>query len=182
MVSVYCFTGLPGAGKSAASNIAEEKGFPVVEMGQVVRDTATDELGTEATSSEIGEWATAHREEHGNEIFAKYTADMISAKFDDETVVIDGLRTPMEFEVFDSAFNSARMILVTAPEETRLNRLQSRGREDESNFTLEDLRERDERELEWGVREILEKEVYDIEIENSGTLNEFRQDIIGIIS
>lgn len=184
MTQIYCFTGLPGAGKSAASSLAADAGHPVVEMGNVVRDRARTALGENATSEAIGNWATDHRDEHGNDVFARYTADDVEAYVDDghEVVVIDGLRTPNELSVFRDRFEDVTVVFVKAAFETRLARIQTRGREDEGDFTADDLRDRDQRERDWGVSDLLEDGHYDVCLENEGTYEEFEENVLSLLS
>ena len=183
MPSVYCFTGRPGAGKSSACSVAESLNLPVVGMGDVVRERARVALGEHATSSAIGEWATDHRAECGQAVFAEYTADRIEEHHRDEkAVIIDGLRTPGEVDVFEDRFDDVTVVLVTAPFETRLDRLQTRGRDGEDAFTAEDLEERDAREEAWGLGALIEKGVHDDVVVNDGTVDEFEREIEAILN
>ena len=179
-MGLYCFTGYPGSGKSTACDIAADAGVPTTSMGDIVRKRARDELGTDATSNDIGNWATEQREKHGDTVFAEYTADDIEERFDG-TVVVDGVRSRDELEVFNDRFDDVTLVYVRAPFEERLSRIQSRGREDEGDATAADLRERDQREEEWGLADLVEQEQYDTVIENTGTLDDLREEVLNLL-
>jgi dephospho-CoA kinase len=71
-------------------------------------------------------------------------------------------------------------VAVRAPFEVRAERLDDRGRDD-SDSDLEALRERDEREIGLGLGDTLERA--DVEIDNTGTLAEFRsrvREVLGV--
>jgi len=181
MTRVYCFTGYPASGKSTAGEIASDEGYPVIEMGEAVRSRAYDALGKDATSEEIGEWATQHREVKSNDIFARYTAESVASE-SSEIVIIDGLRTLNELQVFRNRFETVVLVYVETPFETRLQRIQTRNREDEGDYTKENLQERDAREDEWGVKELLKNDHFDIKIRNTGSFEEFKSDIRDLLT
>lgn len=147
-------------------------------MGEVVRDRARTSLGATAASEAIGQWAADHRAEYGPAVFAEYTADRIEEMDSDAEPVVDGLRTRAEVEVFDRRFGSMTVVLVTAPFETRLERLQARGRDGEDAFTAEDLAARDRREEDWGLTELVANAV----LVNDGSVKEFEAVVAGILN
>lgn len=175
MTRVYCVVGYPGAGKSAAADIASDRGIPSVTMGNMVRERATEELGPDATSNEIGEWATEQREQHGDTIVAHWTADYIS-ELSAPVVVIDGVRSLDELSQFKQAFDDVTVLHIHAPKETRLQRLRDRGRDGEDTFTMADLDARDTREDDWGVATLLET-VNPKTIVNDSDLDDFAQQL-----
>lgn len=177
MTSVFCFLGYPGSGKSVASRVADEQSIPVFSMGDIVRERAHAELGPGATGSEIGEFATTQRDTHGLDVFAQAICEAIrSSARSHERVVIDGVRTPEELAVFEEQFEVVHTVFIDASFETRLTRLQERGREDEGSMTVDDLQERDAREDSWGLARVLEQEAIQT-IENESSLTEFIQQV-----
>ena len=71
------------------------------------------------------------------------------------------------------------LISIYAPIEIRFSRVQKRGRSDDMN-SIEGLRNRDERELGWGMGEAIEAS--NIEIENNYTLEIFKKDVVEVLS
>lgn len=176
-------TGKPAAGKSvAAEQLAEVLGCSMVEMGDVVTEKAASYLGVstnELTSDQKGNAATELREEYGETVFAEETVNK-ARSLGDEYCVISGVRTPEEIEVFEQG-DDFTLVLVTAPFEIRYKRFTSRGREDEDEFSRDDFKKRNERELGWGLDKVLSAELYDIAIENDGSVSQLSSHIESLV-
>jgi len=178
--------GLPGSGKGEAAAVAREAGIPVVTMGDVIRE-ACRERGLDPAQHH-GAVATALREEEGPDAVARRCLPRIRAALDDGdgdagtagTVLVDGLRSTVEAERFREAFGDAfRLVAIEAPFDLRAERLADRGR-DATDADREALRERDERELDFGMGELIE--AADVRIENHGSIDAFRarvRDLLG---
>ncbi len=165
--AIVGFTGMPGAGKSEAVSIAKSLGFEIVSMGDVVREEAI-KRGIPLEDSRIGRFATEEREKHGNDIWAKRTADKVKGNF----IVIDGIRSIDEVESFRREFGKDFVLIaIYTKGEERLQRILRRAREDDVR-NMEELENRDERELGWGIGNAIAKA--DIMIVNDSTLEDFR--------
>jgi dephospho-CoA kinase len=162
--------GLPGSGKGEAATVAREAGVPVVTMGDVIRDACRDR-GLDS-GEHHGDVATALREEEGETAIAERSLPLIEAALDDaETVLVDGLRSPAEVDRFEAVFGDAFVLVsVEAPFETRAARLADRGR-DVSDADREALRERERRELGFGMGAVMDRA--DVTVENTGSLATF---------
>lgn len=166
---VYGFMGLPGAGKSYAAELAADYFETTsVNIGDVVRSVARsdEELGPDADGEAIGNWVTEQLEQDEQAIIRKVLADIDTMELGNP-VVIDGVRTLADYRGISERFDQFTLVLVEADESTRLTRLTTRGRDGEEKFTVDDLRARDERELSWGVAELLDGELYDHAIDNT---------------
>lgn len=163
--------GLPGSGKGEFAAVAEDIGVPVVVMGDVIR-TETRERGLDPAEHH-GQVATALREEFGPAAIAERTLPVVREHLSDQgTVVIDGIRSAAEVERFEEAFGEDfRLVSIEAPFDVRAERVGARGR-DRSDGSGESLRERDERELGFGMGEAMDRA--DLRIDNSGSLEAFR--------
>jgi len=170
--------GLPGSGKGEAAAVAREAGVPVVTMGDVIREACRDR-GLDPAEHH-GSVARALREEEGEAAIAERSLPHIRAALDEsETVLVDGLRAPVEADRFEEAFGDAFVLVsVEAPFETRAERLADRGRDD-SDLDREALREREERELGFGMGEVMERA--DVTVSNTGSLDAFRERIRGVL-
>ncbi|MGZ0747527.1 MULTISPECIES: AAA family ATPase [unclassified Haloparvum] len=175
--------GLPGSGKGEAAAVAEAEGIPVVVMGDVIREECR-ERGLDPAEHH-GEIAGTLREEEGDDVIAARTIPRIreaAADADADAVLVDGLRSTVEAERFRDAFgDDFKLVAIEAPFEVRAERLSERGR-DESDMDLEALRERDSRELELGLGDTMAEA--DLEIDNTGTLEAFRdkvRDVLGVL-
>jgi dephospho-CoA kinase len=167
--------GLPGSGKGEVATVAREEGIPVVTMGDVVR-AATRERGLDPAEHH-GEVARALREEEGPAAIAERSLPLVRRAAEEHpdaaAVLVDGLRSPVEVETFEAAFGSSFLVVsVEAPFETRAARLGARERDD-SDADVEALRAREERELGFGMGEVMDDA--HVVIENDGTLEAFRE-------
>lgn len=147
------YAGFPGAGKSVAAQYgAEFIGGTHVSMGAVVKTVANQLLGPEATSHEIGAWASHQRENHGPDIMAQHVLRAWAETGPpDPPLHIEGARSVAEVEAFEAAFGDIPIIFVDASETERLARLRNRARDGEGSFGSGDLAARDTREIEWGL-------------------------------
>ena len=175
MHTIISAVGYPGAGKSVVSDWMRESGVTVVSMGDQLRsrfesqdkEELKDEFGISNTSSLLGKWATHQRDIHGADIVAKWAVKHIENNIDADTVFVDGIRSNEELSYFKERFESVYVIFVESSRETRLERIRNRGREDESDFTLQDLERRDSREEEWGLKDVIVNADYKIKNESS---------------
>lgn len=174
-MNVIATVGLPGSGKSEAATVAEELDIPVVTMGDVIR--AECRARGLDPAEHHGAIAKALREENGLDAIAARSLPMIEdALAENETVLVDGIRSDVEVERFEQAFgDDFTLVSIDAPFEVRRERIESRGRDMSADEGGEGVRERDERELGFGMGKAMERA--DVTIENVGTLEEFHEKI-----
>jgi len=174
-MTVIGTVGLPGSGKSEAATVARELEYPVVTMGDVIRQACRDRGLDPATHH--GEVAKALREENGPDAIAQASLPMIEDHLDDsDTVVVDGIRSDVEVDRFVEAFGDEFVLVeITAPDEKRAERLDLRGRDATAEEGGESIDERDERELGFGMGEAME--MADVRVHNDGTLEAFHEEI-----
>lgn len=177
---VVAIVAMPGSGKSEAADVAHEMGIPVVTMGDVIRE-ACRERGLEVSEETMGQVATALREEGGDAAIAERSIPLVEAAAEGcETVLVDGIRGIAEVERFEEGFgNDFELLSIEVPFEVRLERIQERGRDPESEGP-DELRTRDERELGYGMGEAMARA--DITVENTGTLEEFRDTMRSLLA
>lgn len=169
--------GLPGSGKGEFANVARELGVPVVTMGDVIRAECR-RRGLDPADHH-GEIATALREEDGPLAIAERSIPLIREELEaSPTVVVDGLRSAAELDRFRETFGEEfTLVAVEAPFEERAGRIDSRGRD---NTAQETLRDRDERELGFGMGEAIARA--DVRIDNDGTLEAFHERVTEILT
>ena len=163
---------MPGSGKGEVAALAESSGVPVVTMGDVIREACRDR-GLDPADHH-GEVARALRDEGGPAAVAEASLPRVRRALDrNDLVVVDGLRSPAEVERFREAFGDEFVVLaVEASFETRADRLAERGR-DATDADRERLREREQRELGWGMGEVVEDADRSVENEDR-SLEAFR--------
>ena len=189
-MKIIGFVGMPGSGKSVASNVARIVGLEVVVMGDVIRGEAA-RLGLSPTDENLGNVGNMLRAREGPKAVAKRTLEL-ARKSGKDFVVVDGLRSKEEVEFFRKNSDDFRLVEVCASAKSRLSRIANRGRSDDANSeietkqgskialscddslqkTAEALAKRECRELGWGMCEAFDEA--DLRIDNNGDLDEFK--------
>jgi len=177
LTKVVAFTGMPGSGKTAAVKVAADRGVQVLRMGDAVWDEVR-RRGLPLEAKVVGQVADEMRKTHGPGIWAKRTLEKVDP--DAKLVAIDGLRSLAEQKVFKAALGEDFILVhIHCPDELRLARIVERGREDDTT-TREAFEDRDERELSWGLAEVLEEA--DVIISNHGTKEELRLNVAYLLN
>ncbi|MEC9118143.1 MAG: AAA family ATPase [Candidatus Thermoplasmatota archaeon] len=184
MSKVLVLAGLPGSGKSVASDIAKSMNIPVIIMGNVIR-RETAERGLEPNSRNIGMVASDLREKFGDDVVLQRIWPIISEELkNNNLVLIDGMRSIAERDALVQLMGFEPEILaILASENIRNSRLIQRKRSDDLDIesTKENkknlkqinkeknhvISERDAREKGWGVESLLERANYKIDNEDS---------------
>ena len=179
-MQVIGIVGLPGSGKSEAAAVAREMDIPVVTMGDVVRAETADRGLDPATDH--GAVAQAMREESGLAAIADRSLPIIEERLEDaDVVLVDGIRSGHEVAVFEDAFGEDfTLVEVFAPFDLREERLADRGRDTGAEEGGESLEDRDERERGFGMDEAIA--AADVTIENTGTLESFRERVRSLLA
>ncbi len=145
---VIGLTGMPGSGKSLVVEAAQQQGYDVVTMGDVIRGE-TAQRGLEPTPSNVGKVMLELREIGGVGVVAEKCVPKILEK-PSSKVIVDGLRSYFEAEVFQKRLANFKLITVHSAPAVRFERLSARGRSDDPK-TWEVFHERDMRELGVGI-------------------------------
>ncbi len=168
-------TGMPGSGKDEFVNIAKEAGFKDLHMGNTVKEFVIAN-GIEMTDKAIGKFASDERNKHGMDIWAKRTMEKVT---DNNKTVIDGLRNYEELQYFKKIESTISVVAIFANRKTRLERILKRDRIDDIRSEKE-LIERDNRELSWGIGNVIA--LADYMIVNDSTLEVFRNRVREFLS
>lgn len=145
---VVGLVGMPGSGKSVVVGTAREKGYDVVVMGDVVREE-TRKRGLELNPKNVGVVMLDLRKKGGIGVIAEKCVSRIEQR-ESSKVIVDGLRSLNEADVFKAHFPGFSLIAVYASPRTRFSRLNRRRRSDDPGV-WEVFRERDMRELSVGL-------------------------------
>ena len=159
---VLSICGLPGSGKTTAIKAIKNLGI-VVSMGDIVRNEAKKRK-IEPSGNNIGKIAKKLREEGGPAIIAEICVELIKMS-NEEVIIADGVRSLSEISVFRKSWKFP-IIAVISDEEKRLKRLFERSRSDDPK-SLEDLKVRDKREIDFGLDKVLENADYSIQNNSS---------------
>lgn len=173
-MKLIAFVGMPASGKGEAARIVREMGYPVVNMGDVIREEVKRE-GLAPTDGNLGAAGTRLRREEGMAAVARRCVLKLRA-LDADLAVVDGVRNKEEVELFKHEFGDDFLLInIEATDRMRLERVKKRGRDDDKLMDRETLRIRDERELGWGLGESIQRA--DLTITNNGTLDEIREKV-----
>jgi dephospho-CoA kinase len=167
-MKVIGVVGLPASGKGEFSKIAASLGIPVVVMGDMIRNAVKHE-GIVPTDANLGATANKLRAERGMDAIAQLCVPEIQRR-NASIVLVDGIRGDAEVTLFRRVFPGFTLISIDASFETRLSRIQARGRSDDFS-SADELRTRDKRELGWGLGNALDNA--DVHLSNEGSLAEF---------
>lgn len=175
---IIAFVGMPASGKGEVAAVAKELGYPVVNMGDVIREEV-HRLGLEPTDENLGGTGTRLRKEEGLSAIARRCVTKLRAS-EGGVAVVDGVRNIEEVHLFKEEFGSDFLLInVESSTEDRLARIKARGRADDRLMDEERLRIRDERELGWGMGESIKNA--DLTIVNDGTVDQLRKKVQKII-
>jgi len=162
-------TGLPGSGKTVVARILKQKGFEMIEMGNIARVLAKNQ------KMSVDEFAKFARKKYGKNFFAKKVVEIIKKKKKKKKkFVISGLRNLEELEEFRKFDKNAKLIAVTAPKELRMKRLLKRKRK-----TQKEIEARDKKEIALGVTKLMENA--DFVLANTSTKGELRKNVEEIL-
>lgn len=183
-IKVIGITGMPGSGKGVVSGVARSMGFKVIRMGDVIRDEA------KKRNADTGEIAIKLREEYGQFVVAERCVDKIKElnKFkkdlkginseDGDLYMIEGIRSHFEVEIFKDNFPGFKVIAVHSKPNTRFERLKKRMRPDDS-LEESQLQKRDERELNFGIGNVIATSDY--MVVNEGSIKKFKNVVRSIL-
>jgi dephospho-CoA kinase len=175
-LKIIGLVGMPGSGKSVASDVARSLGFEVIVMGDIIRQEAAS-LGLPPTDENLGMVGSMLRARDGPHAVAKRTLEM-AKKSNRDVIVIDGLRSGEEVDFFKAHSEDFRLLEICASSQARIERLALRGRSDDAkigSYSADALEKREGREMGWGMCEAFKEA--DVRMDNNGDLQEFKATI-----
>ena len=162
-------TGMPGAGKEEFLMAASDSGIPFLRMGDIVREFHA-KRSEEDKDLSVGQLANLDRQRYGFDIWAKRAVE----KMYGDIFMIDGCRSMDEVRAYRNITDDVNIVGIFASPATRYDRLVKRGRDDAPK-NLEEFKERDDRELGWGLGETMA--LADRMIINESSLEEFKANV-----
>ena len=145
---IIAITGMPGAGKSTVAQAFEGLGLRRIAMGDMIREE-TSRRGLPLDDKNMGMVMQEMREKYGAGAVAELCLRSIRSKTGETAVIIDGIRSVAEVELFRTA-GEVKLIAVLASPRRRFELLTSRGRTD-APLDLAGFKARDDRELSIGI-------------------------------
>lgn len=145
-------TGMPGAGKTTVANYLSQQGFPLLVMGDVVREVAEND-GLELTSDNLAKLMLRLRKRNGPEAVAHLIVNKIKLmKKEDKqlsVVIVDGIRSMAEVRLL-GRIGSVKLLAIHGSTFTRYTHVRERGRSDVPS-NLGEFDKRDKIEMDVGI-------------------------------
>jgi dephospho-CoA kinase len=164
--------GMPGAGKGAFRRFVQKMGYPVVIMGDEIRNEVKRRK-LKPTPENLGKVMLQLREREGPAAIAKRCIPKLqNAK--ERTVIVDGVRSLHEVAEFKKHFPNFTLIALYTSPKTRYQRLARRRRSDDPK-SWEIFMQRDLREIGVGLGAVIA--TADYMIVNERTLTQLRKKI-----
>lgn len=177
---IIAFVGLPGSGKTTATEYITAKGYPKVYFGGVIYD-AMDKAGIPRTPENEGLFRVEIRKREGADFAAKPIINEIHNLINagQHRIVVDGLYTWAEYKLMKHEFpGELTVIAVVAPKRLRHRRLAIRPRRPltESESTARD----------WAEIEDIQKggpiAIADHYIINDGSVEKLHRNVDAVLS
>ena len=173
---VVAVAGMPGSGKGVFRNTVQTMGYPVVVMGDVVREEAKQRM-LEPTPENLGKLMLNLRETDGPAAVAKRCIPKLE-KATEQIVGVDGIRSLNEVKEFKKHFPNFVLVAIHASPKKRYDRLFRRRRSDDPQ-SWETFMERDLRELGVGMGDVIA--AADYMLVNEGTFDQLKTGIRNVI-
>ncbi|MHC3129316.1 MAG: flagellar hook-basal body complex protein FliE [Candidatus Bathyarchaeota archaeon] len=167
---------MPGSGKGAFQRTLQKMGYPVVIMGDEVREEVK-RRNLKPTPENLGKTMLQLRETEGPAAVAKRCIPKLK-KATEKIVGVDGIRSLHEVEEFKKHFPGFILIAIHASPKARYQRLFRRRRSDDPK-SWETFMQRDLRELGIGMGAVIA--AADHMIVNEGTVAQLKNKIRQVI-
>ncbi|MCX6815454.1 MAG: AAA family ATPase, partial [Candidatus Aenigmarchaeota archaeon] len=125
MNKMIAIVGMPGSGKTEASEYLVEKGFRFIRLGQLTLDEVK-KRGLEPTEANERPIRERLRREHGMAAFATLNFPKIDELLKKGNVVVDGLYSWEEYLAFKEKYPKIVVLCICASPEIRYKRLANR--------------------------------------------------------
>ena len=152
MHQIFAIVGMPGSGKTEASEFLIKKGFQFIRLGQLTLDEIK-KRGLEPTEANERPIREALRAKHGMAAFATLNFPKIDSLLKISDVAVDGLYSWEEYIAFKEKYPNITVIAIYASPKTRYERLEKQSISNYSNikrrhYTKEEAASRDRAQLE----------------------------------
>jgi len=163
---------MPLSGKTTVADLMEEKGYTILDMGEVVR---IEMRKRDIEPGNEGKFVNSMRDKHGMDAIAQLSVPYLEEIIDEnEKIMITGMRGWEEKERFEEETEEQLdIIAVWSSREIRKQRREKRQREEDVEG--QKFEDRDWRELENGIGNMMA--LSDHLIKNEGTMEELEEKV-----
>lgn len=178
MIKIVVTVGMPGSGKSSHPKVIGEKyGFPKLETGEILLDEMK-EKNIEITIENVKKY-TKEMKEISDSYFTEKLIEKVEKDHGDKKLAfLSGIRAPSEVELLKKEFGKDNVFVIAflASQESRYQRVakpkkgfdyvgkstreeekvsEEKNKEDELLTKREELAKKDEKDLTWGVGNVI---------------------------
>lgn len=152
MTEIYGITGMPLSGKTTVAQMLEDKGFSLLDMGDVVR---AEMEKRDIQAGNEGSFVNSQRDEKGMDAIAQLSVPYLEDLMDQtDRIIITGMRGWSEKRRFEKETGEdLDVIALWASRDTRRQRREDRQRAED--IKGQDFHERDIREIDNGVGKLM---------------------------
>lgn len=184
---ILVVVGLPGSGKSTVAELLRERGFDVIELGDIWRELLKKAKLPMNDPKATREFTKRLRETEGKDVYARYAVKKIKRSM--KHVVIMGVRSTYELDYIKKKLKDIKLIAVLSPFEMRFRRLKRRAKPEDPLtrpvFEWLNTREKrgfmsDKREEKHGVVVVMNQADY--AISNTGTTRDLKKNLDIVLS
>jgi len=150
-------TGTQGSGKSVFTDIAKKKyQIPTYRLGNIIIEECK-KRGLEVNGRNMAKMASALRYEEGNQAIARKALPAIKELIQDnpKMLLIDGVRSYSELALLRAELGEIKLVAVISSLKIRKQRVETRRRIDHESEG--DFEEREQRELSFGLGDVITK-------------------------
>ena len=173
--------GMPGSGKTDASEFFVKKGFQFIRFGQITLDEVK-KRGLEVTPENEKIIREEIRKKEGIDAYAKRLIPKFDEMLKKGNVVADGLYSWSEYKTLKTKYPNMIMIAIYASPKTRYSRLTSRKLDKNDvdakkrPLTIDEAKKRDYAEIE-NIEKGGPIAMADYTINNEGTIKELNENL-----
>ena len=150
---IIAFIGMPGAGKSLATETLKQEGIPVIHLRPVIEEECR-RRGLPINNKTLREVATDLRERYGRDVVIRRAIPQIDEAYRKGPVGVDSLKSPEEVSYLRKKGYEVALIAIHASPTTRFERIKERGLQWDPK-ELEEFNWRDQMELNWGLGNLI---------------------------
>ncbi len=172
LMRLFVIVGMPAAGKNIARTYGESRDIPYFATGDVVREEVR-RRGLEPNGENTAIVSSEMRGDDGLGVTRHALKEAMQT--DRGIAFLEGMRSWPEIELIRQA-TECTVIAFIAPRQVRRDRMQSRGRSDDTPGAFD---ERDKREIDYGAA--IPIALADAYILNTGTMDEAFDTMDGIV-
>ncbi len=133
---ILVVVGLQGSGKTTVARLLRDRGYIVIELGDIWRELVKKAGIPMEDTKATREFTMQLREKEGKDIYARYAVERIPTPA--KKVVIMGVRSTYEMDYIKGHIKDVKVLALEAPLQARFERMRDRGKPEDPK-TMEEF-------------------------------------------